>query len=73
MPTVPENVVTATTMSTSECGIYDNSSEDSCGSDISDLEGKKLLPTTVKKKKKIEQSNLPITEEYTIQSQYGSI
>ena len=57
LPTVPENIIIANAARTSEHSIYDNSNKDSGDSVISDLEGKKLIPTTIKKK---DQSNLPI-------------
>ena len=51
LSSVPENIVTATATSTSERDVHDKSSESSSDSDVLDLEGKKLFPTAVKKKK----------------------
>ena len=46
--TVLEHIVTVTVASISKRGIYNNSSNDSRGSESSNLEGKKLRPTTSK-------------------------
>ena len=48
VPPLRENIVTAAAASTSKRGIYNNSSEDS--SDSFDLDEKKLISTTSKKK-----------------------